>query len=48
MIDFMRSNILNKISPKTSSLQATKKHPSNIRLISDDPMIREPFLAEKA
>ena len=30
---------------KTSCLQAT---PKNIRLNSDDPMIREPFLAEKA
>ena len=36
MIDFLRSNILNKISSKDFLRSNPKKHPSNIRLNSDD------------
>ena len=40
MIHFLRSNILKKISSKISCARATQKYPFNIRLNSDDPMIR--------
>ena len=41
MIDFLRSNILKKISSKDFLRSRNpQKHPSNIRLNSDDPMIR--------
>ena len=42
---FLRQQLLIQISSKISCARATKKHPFNIRLNSDDPMNR--FLAKQ-